>query len=215
MKALFAIAIALSPCFGITMTVDGSIPSLYQVIGLSLDGNSTNYYAGQIGVRFDDGSPALLFCADPLVWLRNDAVAVTMVPASGLSFGPRLAWMYSTYAAGVSQGWEAAALQLAAWDVVLDNGGGFSSGRLQARPDTDAQVLARATSILGASVGQTGGGVTFFVPEQGPVYSQTLFGLSPMAYVFAVTETPEPSTYWLLGGGLLALGAWRRRRAQS
>ena len=215
MKFLFAIAIALSPCFGITMTVDSSIPSLYQVIGLSLDGNSTNYYAGQIGVRFDDGSPALLFCADPLVWLRSDAVAVTPLAASGLSFGPRLAWMYSTYAASVTQGWEAAALQLAAWDVVLDSGNGFMSGRLQARSDTDAQVLARATSILGASVGQTDGGVTFFIPEQGPAYSQTLFGLSPIAYEVAATETPEPSTYWLMGGGLLALGTWRRRRAQN
>ena len=77
----------------------------------------------------------------------------------------------------------------------------------------DAQVLAGATSILAASNGQSGGGVTFFVPEQGPAYSQTLFGLSPVAFVFAVTETPEPSTYWLLGGGLLALGVWKRRRA--
>ena len=213
MKALFAIAIALSPCFGITMTADGSIPSLYQVTSISLDGNSTNYYAGQVGVRFDDGSPSLLFCADPLVWLRGDTVTVTPVPASGLSFGPRLAWMYSTYAAGITQGWEAAALQLAAWDVVLDNGNGFSSGRLQGRPDTDAQVLAEATNILAASNGQSGGGVTFFVPEQGPAYSQTLFGLSPVAFAFAVTETPEPSTYSLLGGGLLALGVWRRRRA--
>ncbi len=197
------------------MTVDGSIPSLYKVIGLSLDGNSTNYYAGQIGVRFDDGSSALLFCADPLVWLRSDAVAVTPLAPSGLSFGPRLAWIYSTYAAGVTQGWEAAALQLASWDVVLDNGNGFNSGRLQARSDTDAQVLARATDILGASVGQTSGGVTFFVPEQGSTYSQTLFGMSSMAYVFAITETPEPSAYLLLGGGLLALGTWRRRRFQS
>ncbi len=215
MKALFAIAIALSPCFGITMTADGSIPSLYQVIGLSLDGNSTNYYAGQIGVRFDDGSPALLFCADPLVWLRNDAVAVTPTPASGWSFGPRLAWMYFNYAANITQSWEAAALQFAAWDVVLDNGNGFSSGRLQSRPDTDAQVLAQATSILAASIGQSSGGVTFFIPEQGPSYSQTLFGLSPMAYGFAATETPEPANYWLLGGGLLALGTWHRRRIQS
>lgn len=209
MKALFAIALAISPCFALTITLDSSVTSLSQTLVVSLDGVSTSYDAGQIGVRFDDGSPALLFCADPLTWLRSDAVAVTAVPSGSLPYGPRLAWLLQTYGSSLSSGAEAAALQFAAWDIVLDGGDGFTEGQLQAHSSTDSAVLALANNLLTASAGKSASGVSFYVPDQGPSYSQTLFGFSPAA-ALVVNETPEPATFLLLGGGLLWVGARRR-----
>lgn len=209
MKALFAIAIAISPCFALTITPDGSLPALHQQIDLSLDGISTSYYAGEIGVRFNDGSPALLFCADPLIWLRNEPVAVTAVPSGSLSYGPRLAWLLQNYSSGITTAWQAAALQFTAWEIVLDGGDGFTAGRMQARPSTDSGVLALANSMLTASAGQSSSGVSFYVPDLGPSYSQTLFGFTPLA-ARVVNETPEPASLLLMGAGLFLVGVWRR-----
>ncbi|OYW13435.1 MAG: hypothetical protein B7X34_00225, partial [Acidobacteriia bacterium 12-62-4] len=47
-------------------------------------------------------------------------------------------------------------------------------------------------------------GATFYQPTAGPHYSQTLFEAS-------ASPVPEPSTYLLMGAGLIALAHLRRR----
>ncbi len=204
--SLIGLTVALSPAMNaMTMTYDSSIPTLSQTVNLTFDGNVTAIYAGQIGVRFDSNITALLFCADPSVMLRTDAVEVTPLNTNQFANGTRLAWMFNTYVPSFTQNWQAAAFQLAAWDIVADNGNGFAAGRVQSASTTDAQVLTFAASLVTDSANKSATGATFYQPTAGPGYSQTLFNASPY------TSVPEPSAYLLIGAGLLALSQIRRR----
>lgn len=187
-----------------TMTYDGTVPALFENIDVKFDSQNTNIYAGQIGVRFDSGVTALLFCADPFIALRLDTVTVTPLPGSQVNNGERLAWMFNSYVPGITQGWQAAAFQLAAWDIVADGGDGLSTGRIQSATGTNAQIAGAAQALLAASQGKSSTGATFYQPTAGPHYSQTLFEAS-------ASPVPEPSTYLLMGAGLLALAHLRRR----
>jgi len=205
--SLIGLTVATSPAMSaMTMTYDSSIPTLSQTVNLKFDGNVTSIYAGQIGVRFDSNLTALLFCADPFVTLRTDAVEVTPLNTNQFTSGARLAWMFNTYVPSFTQNWQAAAFQIAAWDIVADNGNGFAAGRVRSASTTDAQVLNFAASMVTASANKSGTGGTFYQPTAGPRYSQTLFNASPD------TSVPEPGTYLLIGAGLLALSQIRRRQ---
>jgi hypothetical protein len=187
-----------------TMTYDGTVPALFETINVKFDSQNTNIYAGQLGVRFDSGVTALLFCADPFVNLRLDAVEVTPLSGSQVNQGERLAWMFNSYVPTITQGWQAAAFQLAAWDIVADRGDGFSAGRVQSTNSTNAKVLNAANALIASSRGKSDDGGVFYQPTAGPRYSQTLFEA-------ADNPVPEPSTYLLMGVGLLVLSQLRRR----
>lgn len=186
------------------MTYDPTVPALFENINVKFDNQDTNIYAGQLGVRFDTGLTALLFCADPFVALRLDTVAVTPLSGSQVSQGERLAWMYNFYATSVTQGWQAAAFQLATWDIVADGGDGFSTGRIQSATSTDATILNAAAALVVASQGNSDSTGIFYQPTAGPLYSQTLFQATD-------TSVPEPGTYLLMSVGLLVLSQLRRR----
>lgn len=190
-----------------TITYDKTVPHLGQMINLQLNGNIVDVSAGQIGVRFDDTLPALRYCADPLTWLEVGPTAVSPILETAFVNGARLAWLYNTYNPTLTEDWEAAALQLAFWEVILDNNSDdLSSGRAQKTVDTDSRVATLTDAMLSASVGKTSSGVTFWVPDSGPSASQTLFAAAIPNFA-----TPEPFTGILFGAGLLMIGALRLR----
>lgn len=208
MKYLLTLLIAALPAFSTTITFDSSYPRLFQSIEVSVGGNVINVDAGQIGVYLDGTFPALMFCADPLTSLLTGPTPVTAVPENAFLNGARLAWLYNTYNSTLTHGWEAAALQLAIWEVVLDkNNDDLYGGQTQVTVNTGSDVTGLAATMLQASAGQSSAGITFWVPDQGPGYSQTLFNASAASIV----ATPEPATGLLLGAGLLLIGALRRR----
>lgn len=187
-----------------TMTYDGTVPALFETIDVKFDNQNTHIYAGQIGVRFDTGVTALLFCADPFIGLRLDTVEITSLAGSEVNQGERLAWMFNAYIPAISEGWQAAAFQLAAWDIVADGGDGLATGRIQSSNTTNAQILGAANALVAASQGKFDTGGVFYQPKAGPRYSQTLFEA-------ADTSVPEPGTYLLMGVGLVVLSQLRRR----
>ena len=194
MKFLLPVLIAALPAFSTTITFDNSYPRLFQNIELGGGGNVINVNAGLIGVYFNDTFPALMFCADPLA----GPTPVTAAPGSAFINGARLAWLYNTYNATLTQGWE----------VVLDNNNDdLYGGQTQVTVNTDSQVATLAGIMLQSSNGQSSAELTFWVPGQGPGYSQTLFNSSAESIV----ATPEQATGLLLGAGLLLIGALRSR----
>lgn len=209
MKLLLPILLAALPAFSATITHDDSLPRLFKNIEVSINGTVLNTDAGQIGVRINHIVPALMYCADPTTGLAEGPTVVTAVPDSAFNNGGRLAWIYHTYNPNLTQGWEAAALQLAIWEIIQDNGADdLLAGLTQITANTDAQVSALATTMLQTSAGQVATGLTFWVPDQGPpAVSQTLFRGLPSVII----PTPEPTNALLLGAGLLMLGAIRGR----
>jgi hypothetical protein len=201
---LALIGLSVAPVSAMTMTYDGTVPALFEQITVKFDNQNTNIYAGQLGVRFDSGLTALLFCADPFVALRLDAVSVNPLPGSQVNQGERLAWMFNSYVPSMTQGWQAAAFQLAAWDIVADNGDGLAIGRVQGASTTNAQILTAASALVAASQGKSAKNGIFYEPTAGSRYSQTLFEAPG-------SDVPEPSTYLLMGAGLLVLSQLRRR----
>ena len=209
MRLLLPILLAALPAFSTTITYDSSLPRLFQNIEVSVGGNVITVAAGQIGVQIDGNFPALMFCADPLTWLVLGPTPVTIVPDTSFINGARLAWLYNNYNATLTQGWEAAALQLAIWEVVLDNNSdNLNAGQTQVTVNTSSQVVTLAGTMLLASAGQSATGITFWVPDQGSRYSQTLFNSSAAL----ITAIPEPANGFLIGAGLILIGVLRRFR---
>jgi hypothetical protein len=209
MKLLLPLLLAALPAFTATITYDNSLPRLFHNIEVSINGTVLSTDAGQIGVRINYVLPALMYCADPTTPLAAGPTLVDPISEADYANGGRLAWLYHAYNPYLTQGWEAAALQLAIWEVIQDNGADdLLAGLTRITANTENQVVNLANTMLQASAGQTATGLTFWVPDQGPpAVSQTLFRGVPSVII----TTPEPANALLMGAGLLLLGAIRRR----
>jgi hypothetical protein len=176
-------------------------------VQLTIDGTAEELWAGQIPVTLNGNTPLLLFCIDPLTYLRMEPVVVVPTLSSNFSHGSFAAWAFLNYAGSISNNAQAAALQTALWDLIVDGGDGFSAGRVRKNANSNTTIIATANDIIRDSVAHMiSPDITIFVPEQGPSYSQTLIG--PL---FANTSTPEPAMPALVGASLLALALLRRR----
>lgn len=169
---------------------------------------------GVMNLSFDGGLNLQdAFCVDRFSYISNGNYQVNFTPANSIANGDRAAWLLHDVlpqinaATGLDQRNLAAALQMAIWDVVHDNGDGFSLGRIQmsshANHPTDSIILNLAQSFVGQSNGQA--------------YSNALVindaNLGSMTQRQMIDQpgsgVPEPST-WALALTGLAFAAIRR-----
>jgi hypothetical protein len=168
-----------------------------------------------VGVLKVDGTTLLdVFCANLFqgIALGQTYNAESVLPtAYDLDGGGMAAWLIETYLPAVGTQTEGAALQLAIWDAIHDGGNGFASGLIRSTANTNAGVLALAQSWLAAAAGQTGSNALVFTAPAG----QRAFQQQIYLTATPDCEVPEPDSLVLLGAGLIALGAFRRRQGAA
>jgi hypothetical protein len=149
-------------------------------------------------------------CVDFFTLISNGTYDVNLLGPSAITNGTRIAWMLqntlpsiNTQSDPVTRNQQAAAFQLAVWDIIHDNGDGFNAGRIQAATGpqaTNAIVLFWASAFVGGTVGQSSNAGVVYQNVGGVGVSQQL-----------MSGVPEPSSYALMITGTLILGLFRRR----
>ena len=159
-----------------------------------------NVAAGAFGVS-DGGSDWLAFCID-LFQTYNIPADFDVVGAPGGEGSPffqRLDKLYTSYFAGVDTSVEAAAFQIAIWEILYDGSFNLVDGEFRLAGVGDA-VLSQVKAYLAGLDQQSGGGYAFtFLKNDG---YQDLVIASPV---------PLPAGALLLLGALGAMGVVRRK----
>jgi hypothetical protein len=160
-------------------------------------------YAGGILVRLDDGGTLDFYCVDLFHDITIGTYTVNKLAPRPVFNEGRVAWLLDTLLASISTPDQGAGLQLAIWDIVHDNGDGFSTGLIRSDANTNAAVLGFAQADEALSLGKSTQAGLVLENVAGRNAVQTLEG-----------AIPELSTLPLVacGLGLLAFGRFGRRR---
>ncbi len=183
------------------LTFHGSVSGKHQSVNINFMGNGHTYNAGAMDASLDGGAHFEAYCVDLFHSVGNgDTYAVNIKPMSMQGpNGTRAAWLFNTYAASVNTNQLGAALQLAIWDVISDNGDGFDVGDFKSSEGGSLRTLA--DSYLSASAGMTGNAYWLEAQSHGERdnRNQNL-----------MTAVPEPSSIAAIAVGALTL--LRRRK---
>ena len=159
-----------------------------------------NVVAGAFGVR-EGTTDWLAFCIDlfQTYHMPTDFDVVAAPGGAGSPFFQRLDKLYTSYFAGVDTSVEAAAFQIAIWEILYDGSLNLGDGEFRLVEVGDA-VLSQVNAYLTGLDQQTGGGYAFtFLKNE--TY-QDLVIASPV---------PLPAGALLLLGALGAMGVARRK----
>jgi hypothetical protein len=185
-----------------------------ETLNLKINGVDSHTWAGSIKIDVD-GVKSLALCVDLFSNMNVNQTYGTHLGSEGpILNGRRVAWLMENEMPTLNGAAQFAGLQLAVWDLVHDNGNGFSTGRIQSTSKTDAVALGEANALLALSSGMT-------APD-GIVYNnynlcdfskvQTLMGVPPGGHTGA--NTPEPQSIGMLVMGGVA-GLWMKFRRRK
>lgn len=167
-----------------------------------------NEFATQILINFG-GQQYTTYCVDLFTSIGYGDYNADLLYPQSYPQGERAAWILNTYGPLVNNNEAGAALQLALWDVVHDNGDGLSAGSIQLSSSASTALRDAAAAIVTTSEGQTSLNATIFhntvIADGSPAQNLITMGI----------VVPEPSTVFLFGTGLAALAGLKSRSRRS
>ena len=191
--------------------------SLVTELNLALPVNPSsagNYWSGLLNItptqtQGASGTSFAAFCIDPSQYANNSASDYLLVTGlSALGNSTKETWvsnLYSNnYSSSIGNATDAAAFQLALWDLAKDDGN-LTTGNVRTTESTNSTVVGLANSMItGAKSGAGAAQYSF------SLYTST----TAQDYVVAtsVTAVPEPQTYVMLLSGICLLSFTARRR---
>jgi hypothetical protein len=188
-----------------TLTYIAEDNSKGKYVDFSLNGTEREIYAGAYLGTYNHGPLLTFFCADPFLGINYGVYdSQAWIPAG---YETRAAWLYGNEIGGVDTQNEGAAMQLAIWDILFDGGDGAGSGIIGGASTTDTNVLALWSNYLTISDGQSS-------RTAASVYRNSLGGYEAQPFLGPEDPNaiPEPSTYALIGTGLVAAFFIRKRK---
>jgi hypothetical protein len=209
--ALILASILAAPASAVVLGLDwgtGRSPVTFNYFGANRTvyaGSLKGYLGGQLGNPLppQDGTYfGDLFCIDLAhsITIPTEYEVESLTTAS-LANGGRLAWLYENNVSNAKNDIDiAAALQLALWDVVTDDGDGLDVGNFQYVSGLNFKSNSSSSSMIAQSAGKVG--LATYLRAIGP-YGQSMI----------TRPVPEPGTFGLLGLGisLLGFGLFRKR----
>lgn len=197
--SLVAVAVANADTQGILSLSPKTETRL--AVNITYHNTTMNVWGGPMKATFNS-TQFDAYCVDLAHW--NAPTAQYLVNAqstANLNNGARAAYLYNTYASSVNSKEKGAALQLAIWDVVTDNGDGFGTGTFKAN-NLSSSVASMAQNLITESAGKGSVATYFKAVTHGPKgdINQNMMG-----------PVPEPGTMIAMGAGLAAF--LKRRRA--
>ncbi|MDX2065345.1 MAG: PEP-CTERM sorting domain-containing protein [Fimbriimonadaceae bacterium] len=192
------------------LTVSGMASGRFQNVTVNYLGNNLAVAAGAQDASYNSSS-FLGYCVD-ITKFNNLPTSYEVTPVNAsttLPNGIRVSKLYNKYAAGAT-GNQAAALQLAIWDVLYDNGDGLSSGTFKS--GVSGSILSNYNTIIADSLTGISDLATHFDPTNHGTKGDKNQGLIGPATFLPPAPVPEPSSMAVLGLGALA---FRRRRSKK
>jgi hypothetical protein len=161
------------------------------------------------------GSPFEAYCVDLLHYSHNgDGVladlsdwSIDIYPKNDSNAGHYAAFLLDAYAAGAATNIKKAALQVAIWEVLFENGIGFNlaDGNFQTS-SLNSSVLSQANTYLSGIPANVSNYEAWWIQTSHQGFNDQDFG-APRAM-----HAPEPGSLILLGTGLLAIAGYGIRR---